>query len=86
MGTETREEVFENAAGLLARLGFVARVRVGYKPAGEHAPVTALITDASPVLVGYAVTSVAGEPEAHLPEVSAWAGKSPAGDKLLAWF
>ncbi len=43
-------------------------------------PVPAIITDAPPIVVGYAVTITASEPEAHLPELSARAGRVPHGE------
>ena len=83
---ETREEAYENAAGLLRRMGYDAFVRRGYVPAGQRAPVTALVTCAPGHVLGYAVTITAAAPEEVLPTASARAGKSPAGDLLLAWF
>ena len=81
--SESRATVYANAAGLLARMGFVARMEPEFVPppaCHRRIPVPALITDASPVLVGYAVTSVAEDPEAHLPELSARAGRVPYGE------
>ena len=79
---EDRVTVYANAAGLLSRLGFAARVEPEFVPpraCHRRLPVPALITDAGPILVGYAVTSVAEDPEAHLPELSARAGRVPPG-------
>ena len=86
MGTETRADAYGNVAGLLSRMGYAATVREGYTPAGRRVPVTALVTDAPEICVGMAFGLTAEDPEANLPTTSAWAGKSPAGDKLLAWF
>jgi len=80
---EDRATVYRNAAGLLRNLGFAARVEPEFVPppaCHRRHPVPALITDASPVLVGYAVTSVAEDPEQHLPELSARAGRVPHGE------
>lgn len=80
--SEDRATVYANAAGLLSRLGYAARSEVGWTPPVQfpnRRPVTALITDAPPIVVGYAVTSVAEEPEAHLPALSAKAGRVPKG-------
>lgn len=52
---ETRAEVYANAAGLPARMGFVARAQPALTPAGEPRPVVALVTDAPPVFVGHAI-------------------------------
>ena len=68
---ETRLEVYANAAGLLARLGFAARAEPAYTPAGQPKPTVALVTDAPPVLIGHAISQVATDPEPHLPTTSA---------------
>lgn len=71
---ETRATVYDNAAGLLARMGFHAMFKADHKPnkcAELVKPeVEAIITTAPAVLVGYAIAMVAEEPEAHLPEFS----------------
>lgn len=88
---ETRLEAYQNAAGLLRNMGHCARVEAAWTPPGHIAsgPVVALVTDAPPVLVGFAIGQVAEEPEAHLPEVCARAGRVPhgeAGGTPWAWF
>ncbi|MBS0002331.1 MAG: hypothetical protein KFF45_04545 [Thioalkalivibrio sp.] len=87
--SETRQQVYENAAGLLCRMGYAARMEPGHRLAWEPQPVTALVTDAPPVVVGYAVAMVAEDPEAHLPEASAKVGRAApgkAGDPQTAWW
>lgn len=65
--TETRQQAFENAAGLLRRLGYDAHVRKEWRPRGEPRAVTALVTCAPEMVIGYAIAITAEEPEAHLP-------------------
>jgi hypothetical protein len=77
---ETRAQVYENAAGLLARMGFAARAEPSYLPAGQARPVVALVTDAPPVLIGHAVSQVAADPEPHLPTTSAKIAKARPTD------
>lgn len=80
---ETRLTAYCAASGLLSRLGYASRVEPGYVPPPAHHrrhPVPAIITDAPPIVVGYAVTITASEPEAHLPEQSARAGRVPHGE------
>ena len=80
--TETTAEVYANAAGLLARMGYRARAEDAWTPPPSFQgrwPVVALVTDAPPVLVGFAIGQVAEEPEAHLPDLSARAGRVPTG-------
>jgi len=87
--SEDRATVYANAAGLLSRLGYAARMEPGHRVAWEPQPVTALVTDAPPVVVGYAVAMVAEDPEAHLPEASAKVGRAApgkAGDPQTAWW
>ncbi|SEN21391.1 hypothetical protein SAMN04488003_11153 [Loktanella fryxellensis] len=67
---ETRLEVFKNAARLLSRMGFSAIAEPSFTPVGQTRTVIALVTDASPVIVGYAITSVTSDPEEYLPESS----------------
>ena len=74
---EDRAEVFGNAAGLLTRLGYAARVDCPWRPPQGGQPVPALVTDAPPVVVGYAVAMVAEDPEAHLPERSTRVARTP---------
>jgi hypothetical protein len=84
---ETRLEVYGNAAGLLARLGFAARAEPAYAAGGRS--VVALVTDAPPVLVGHAISQVAVDPERHLPTESAKVTKPKRwlpGDPQHAWF
>ena len=87
--TETRLEVYQNAAGLLIRMGFAARAEASYKDARQPRPVTALVTDAPPVLIGHAISQVATDPEPHLPTTSAKASKAKQwepGDPQFAWW
>lgn len=87
--SEDRVTVYVNVAGLLARLGYAPRMERGHRVAWEPQPVTALVTDAPPVVVGYAVAMVAENPEAHLPEASAKVGRAApgkAGDPQTAWW
>ena len=87
--TETRLDVYQNAAGLLIRMGFAARAEASYKDARQPRPVTALVTDAPPVLIGHAISQVATDPEPHLPTISAKATRGPAGkpgDPQFAWW
>lgn len=75
--TETRQEVYANAAGLLRSHGFYAATR---------ADPPAIITDADPVMIGFAVGQVAEDPEQHLPNRSGPGGKAPgAHGRLWAW-
>ena len=76
---ETTLEVYQNAAGLLSRMGYNARAEAVFLPIGRPRPVVALVTDAPPVVVGYSVTIVAADPEAHLPAASSPAGRVPKG-------
>lgn len=87
--SETRATVYANAAGLLARMGYAARMEPVHRQAREPRPVVALVTCAPAVVVGYAVAMVAEEPEAHLPVTSAKAGRAApgkAGDPQYAWW
>ena len=80
---ETRLSAYSAASGLLTRLGYVARVEPDLVPPRVYhcrRPVPAIITDAPPIVVGYAVTITASEPEAHLPNQSARAGRVPHGE------
>lgn len=86
---KTLTEVYENAAGLLSRMGYVAFTIPAYIRPPMTAPVLALATDADPVLVGYAITSVAVNPEAFLPTTRKPGGRpkgKPAGPPLGIWF
>lgn len=65
--TETRQQAYENAAGLLRRLGYDAHVREEWRPRGEPRALTALVTCAPEMAIGYAIAITAEEPEAHLP-------------------
>lgn len=87
--TERRAEVYANAAGLLCRMGYAARSDAAFRTTREPRPVAAIVTDAPPVVVGYAVAMVAEEPKAHLPSTSAKAGRAPPGkpgDPLFAFW
>lgn len=89
MGTETTQQVYENAAGLLARMGYIARAKPDFRPPGSRNTVLAIVTDAPAIVVGYAVTIVAEEPEAHLPQAGQPAGRLPAGmagGPLIGWY
>ena len=79
---ETTSDVYANAAGLLRNLGHFAEVDEAFTPPPtfhHRGAVVALVTDAPPVIVGHAISQVAEEPEAHLPDLSARAGRVPAG-------
>ena len=87
--TEARATVYANAAGLLSRMGYAAKMEPAHSVAWEALPVLALLTDAPPVVVGYAVAMVAEDPEAHLPETyakSRRAAPGMAGDPQYAWW
>ena len=87
--TEARATVYANAAGLLSRMGYSAKMEPAHSVAWEALPVLALVTDAPPVVVGYAVAMVAEDPEAHLPETYAKARRAApglAGDPQYAWW
>ena len=75
---ETRLEVYANAAGLLSRMGYHARVIPDFQRGPMTAPTAALATDADGVLVGHAISQVALEPEIHLP-TTRWPGGRPPG-------
>ena len=82
MSAATTFHVYENAAGLLSRMGDAARVEDRWKPPANYPnrrAVAAIVTDAPAIVVGYAVAMVAEEPEAHLPSTSARAGRVPHG-------
>jgi hypothetical protein len=76
---ETRLNAYQNAAGLLRALGHYARAEAAWSPPGGTVAVVALISDAPEIVVGYAVTVTAEDPEAVLPEASAFAGRPPQG-------
>ena len=87
--SESRATVYANAAGLLARMGYAARMEPEHLSRGATRPVVALVTCAPAVVVGYAVAMVAEEPEAHLPVTSAKAARAApgkAGDPQCAWW
>lgn len=75
--TEAHASVYADAAGLLARMGYAARPEPEFRPRGTPRPLPALVTDAPPVVVGYAVAMVAEDPEAHLPERSVRVARVP---------
>jgi hypothetical protein len=77
---ETRLDVFENAVGLLLRHGYQARAEPAYRPPGAQGPVVAIVTDAPPVILGYAISQVAADPEPHLPTTSAKVPKARPTD------
>jgi hypothetical protein len=87
--SESRATVYANAAGLLGRMGYAARMEPEHRGRDTARPVVALVTCAPAVVVGYAVAMVAKEPEAHLPVASAKAGRAApgkAGDPQYAWW
>lgn len=87
--SESRATVYANAAGLLARMGYSARMEPEHLSRGAARPVVALVTCAPAVVVGYAVAMVAEDPEAHLPVASAKVGRVPkgkAGDPQHVWW
>lgn len=87
--SEDRATVYANAAGLLLRLGYAARFDPAWVGANGPRPVAALVTDAPPVVVGYAVAMVAEDPEPHLPDNSAKtrrANPGKAGDPQFAFW
>ena len=74
---ETVHEVYANAAGLIRSHGFYAVAR---------AEPPAIVTDAPPVMIGFAVGQVAADPEQFLPDKCAPGGKAPgAHGRLWAW-
>lgn len=74
---ETVQEVYANAAGLLAQLGYHATAR---------AEPPALVTDAPPIVIGYAIGQVAIDPEPFLPNHQSGGGKVPGSHgRLYAW-
>lgn len=86
---EGRLTAYQNAAGLLRRMGYEARAEPGYVPSGAPRAVPAIITCAPPVVVGYALAITAENPEAHLPQWSARAGRAPPGrpgEPQSAWW
>ena len=85
--TETRQEAWENVAGLLTRMGYSARVEPGYRDARSASPVIALVTCAPEMVIGMCLGQVAEEPEAHLPTRSARVPRAKAwlpGDPQFA--
>lgn len=90
--TETRQEAWENVAGLLRGHGYTARVDPAYRPAipGAHrqpGPVLAIVTCAPEMVIGMCLGQVAEEPEAHLPTRSAKVPRAKVwlpGDPLFA--
>jgi len=86
---ETWLEVFQNAAGLLSRMGFSAIAEPSFTPVGQTRPVIALVTDASPIIIGHAISQVATDPEPHLPQSSFKIRKTKQwepGDPKFAWW
>ena len=91
---ETRQEAWENVAGLLARMGYAARVDPACHPKVPGAqrqpgPVTALVTCAPEMVIGMCLGLTAEEPEAHMPTRSARVKKArptDPGDPLTAWW
>lgn len=86
---ETRLEVYANAAGLLSRMGYHARVIPDYQRPPITGPVIALSTDVEGVLVGYAIAMVAENPETFLPTTRMPGGRIPGSTKgppLGVWF
>ncbi len=86
---ESTSDVYANAAGLLRNLGHFAEVEEAFTPPPtfhHRGAVVALVTDAPPVIVGHAISQVAEEPEAHLPEFSARAGRARCGEPPSAYW
>lgn len=80
--SDDRLAAYQDAAGLLSRMGYVARAEAAWTPPAalrQGGSVPAIITDAPLIVVGYDVAMVAEEPEAHLPDHSARAGRVPHG-------
>lgn len=74
---ETVQEVYANAAGLLSRMGYHATAQ---------AEPPAIVTDAPPIVVGYAIGQVAIDPEPFLPNHQTAGRKLPGSHgKLWAW-
>ena len=92
--TETRQEAWENVAGLLRGHGYTARVDPAYRPAipGAHrqpGPVLAIVTCAPELVIGMCLGNTAEDPEAHLPDRStkiAKARKTDPGPPLVAYW
>lgn len=87
--SEARARVYADAAGLLSRMGYAAKMERTHSVAWEANPVLALVTDAPLIVIGYAVAMVAEDPEAHLPETYAKARRAApgvAGDPQYAWW
>ena len=84
---ERRAEAWQNVAGLLARMGYSARLEPAYRDARTASPVLALVTCAPAMVIGMCLGQVAEEPEAHLPTRSAKVPKAKAwepGDPQFA--
>lgn len=92
--SENRIDAWENVAGLLARMGYAARVEPAYRPVipGPHpqpGTVLAIITCAPEIVIGMCLGQVAEEPEAHLPDKAAKiakARKTDPGPPLVAYW
>lgn len=91
---ETRAEAFENVAGLLTRMGYIARVEPAYRPAipgcaPKPSTVLALVTCAPEMVIGMCLGQVAVDPEAHIPTQSRKVPKAKQwdpGDPLFAYW
>ncbi len=89
INAETRKTVYEDTAGLLTRMGYLARAEVDWVPPNHSRPVMALITDAPEMVVGYALALTAEDPEAHLPPCRDKGGRVPKGQTggpMMAYF
>ena len=91
---ETRIEAWENLAGLLARMGYAARVDPAYRPAipgsgTRPGTVLALISCAPELVIGMCLGNTARDPEAHLPNRSVKVPKArqtDPGPPLVAYW
>ena len=92
---ETRIDAWQNVAGLLVRMGYIARVEPAYRPVllgvsgGPRGPFLALVTCAPELVIGMCLGQVAEEPEAHLPSRSLKVPKvrqTEPGPPLLAFW
>lgn len=82
---ETRQQAYDTAAGLLRNMGYDAHVRDGWVPHGGGRPVTAIVTCAPELILGYAIAVTAIDPEGHLPTHRAKVARAAphkAGDPL----
>lgn len=84
---ETRAEAYGTAAGLLRNMGHQAHADPAFQPPGAVRPVTAIVTCAPELILGYAIAVTAIDPEGHLPTHRAKVARAAphkAGDPLWA--